>query len=114
MREQQYVSYFRVSTDKQGASGLGLEAQRTAVNQFLAGRAATGVIAEFVEIESGSKNDRPQLALALEAYGAGLVRQWLVRLRRDGIVRSATLPKGQGLKWGLINWCDEIAAKAVD
>lgn len=98
MREQQYVSYFRVSTDKQGASGLGLEAQRTAVNQFLAGRAATGVIAEFVEIESGSKNDRPQLALALEAcrkHRATLLIAKLDRLARNvafiaNLMESAT------------------------
>ena len=60
------MTYFRVSTDKQGRSGLGLEAQQETVRQFLTGRAAT-VIAEFVEVESGSKNDRPKLQEALIA-----------------------------------------------
>ncbi len=85
MREQQYVSYFRVSTDKQGRSGLGLDAQRAAVDQFLATRGATG-IAEFVEIESGSKNDRPKLALALDAcrrHKATLLIAKLDRLARN-------------------------------
>jgi len=61
-----FVSYLRVSTDKQGRSGLGLEAQRAAVARHAA---ATGcaIVAEFVEIESGRKNDRPQLAAALAA-----------------------------------------------
>ncbi len=87
MREERYVSYFRVSTDKQGRSGLGLDAQRTAVEQFLATRGAAGcTMAEFVEIESGSKNDRPQLALALEAcrkHRATLLIAKLDRLARN-------------------------------
>ena len=59
------VAYYRVSTDKQGRSGLGLDAQRQAVAAFVAGRG--DILAEFTEIESGRKNDRPQLAAALEA-----------------------------------------------
>ncbi|MDR5727946.1 MAG: recombinase family protein [Terriglobia bacterium] len=66
MAEQRFVTYYRVSTDRQGRSGLGLDAQRKAVNQFLTGRTAT-VIAEYVEIESGSKSDRPKLCEALDA-----------------------------------------------
>jgi DNA invertase Pin-like site-specific DNA recombinase len=66
MTEQRFIAYYRVSTDRQGRSGLGLDAQREAVCQFLAGRNAT-VIAEFVEIESGGKNDRPKLREALDA-----------------------------------------------
>jgi DNA invertase Pin-like site-specific DNA recombinase len=85
MREQRFVSYFRVSTDKQGRSGLGLDAQRAAVEQFLAGRGAS-VLAEFTEIESGSRNDRPQLALALDAcrkHRATLLIAKLDRLARN-------------------------------
>ncbi len=61
-----FVTYLRVSTDKQGRSGLGLEAQRAAVARHAV---ATGgaIVAEFVEVESGRKNDRPQLAAALAA-----------------------------------------------
>jgi len=64
--EQRFIAYYRVSTDRQGRSGLGLDAQREAVGQFLLGRTAT-VIAEFVEIESGGRSDRPKLGEALDA-----------------------------------------------
>jgi len=57
-----FVAYYRVSTDRQGQSGLGLEAQRTAVTQHIG---AAELVAEFTEVESGRKNDREQLALAL-------------------------------------------------
>lgn len=58
-----FVAYFRVSTVRQGQSGLGLEAQQAAVQNFLRGDAA--LVATFVEIESGKKNARPQLAAAM-------------------------------------------------
>ena len=57
-----YVTYLRVSTDKQGASGLGLEAQRAAVASFAG---AASIAAEYVEVESGKRNERPQLAAAI-------------------------------------------------
>ena len=79
------VAYYRVSTDKQGRSGLGLEAQRAAVKAFLDGRGWPPV-AEFVEVESGRKADRPELAKALEAcrlYRATLVIAKLDRLSRN-------------------------------
>lgn len=79
------VAYYRVSTQRQGASGLGLDAQREAVRLFLAGNGWPPV-AEFTEIESGRNNDRPQLAKALEAcrlYGAQLVIAKLDRLARN-------------------------------
>lgn len=85
MSNQRFVAYFRVSTDRQGRSGLGLDAQREAVSQFLTGRAAT-VVAEFVEVESGGKSDRPKLreALALcQREKAALLIAKLDRLARS-------------------------------
>lgn len=80
----QFVTYLRVSTDRQGRSGLGLEAQRKAVVDYVAGKG--GIVAEFVEVESGKKNDRPQLALALaeaKRIGAVLLIAKLDRLARN-------------------------------
>ena len=78
-----YVAYFRVSTDRQGRSGLGLEAQQAAVRGYL-GPAAP--IAEFIEVETGGRNDRPELnkALALcRKRKARLVIAKLDRLSRN-------------------------------
>src|SRR6476469_4012033 len=61
-----FVSYYRVSTDKQGRSGLGLDAQKEAVQQRLNG-GRWQLVAEFVEIESGKRAKRPQLDAALAA-----------------------------------------------
>lgn len=58
------IAYYRVSTDRQGKSGLGLEAQAEAVSRF-ATQEGYQVIAEFTEVESGKKNKRPQLLTAL-------------------------------------------------
>ena len=78
-----FVSYLRVSTIRQGESGLGLGAQRQAVARHVAsGR----LLAEFVEIESGAKNDRSQLVAALahaQATGATLIIAKLDRLARS-------------------------------
>lgn len=80
-----YVAYHRVSTQKQGASGLGLEAQRMAVDQFLA-RTSGVLVAEAQEVESGGRNDRPRLAEALtlcRVHGAALIIAKLDRLARN-------------------------------
>ena len=81
-----WISYLRVSTDRQGASGLGLEAQRAAVEAYLNGGQWT-LAAEVVEVESGKRSDnRPQLALALAAcrkHKAKLVVAKLDRLSRN-------------------------------
>ena len=80
-----YVSYLRVSTAKQGASGLGLEAQRMAVASFLNG-GVWWVIRELVEVESGKRDDRPKLgeAMALcRLHDGTLVVAKLDRLSRD-------------------------------
>lgn len=80
------VAYYRVSTDKQGRSGLGLEAQKAAVRQFLAGR-GWPPLAEFVEVESRRKDSRPELVKALEA--CRLYRATLVIAKLDRLARNA-------------------------
>jgi len=64
MVSKRYVSYLRVSTPKQGENGLGVEAQREAVRRYLLSHHGEQ-IAEFVEVESGKRSDRPQLAAAM-------------------------------------------------
>jgi DNA invertase Pin-like site-specific DNA recombinase len=61
-----FVAYYRVSTDRQGKSGLGLDAQRSAVADYLNG-GPWKLLGEFTEVESGKHADRPQLAAALAA-----------------------------------------------
>lgn len=81
----EFISYLRVSTDRQGRSGLGIEAQRAAVNAYLNGGRWT-LAAEYVETESGKKSDRPKLAAALshaKAIGAKIVFAKLDRLTRN-------------------------------
>jgi len=85
MANGRFVTYMRVSTDRQGRSGLGLDAQRKAVADYLNG-GRWKVVGEFVEIESGRKNDRPKLkeAFALcRVMGARLLVAKLDRLSRD-------------------------------
>jgi DNA invertase Pin-like site-specific DNA recombinase len=79
-----FVSYVRVSTERQGKSGLGLEAQQAAVISYVDGQRGQ-LVQEFREIESGKKDDRPQLAAALAAcrkHKAALVIAKLDRLAR--------------------------------
>ena len=80
-----YVAYFRVSTQKQGRSGLGLEAQQEAVAQHVR-RDGGKVVAEFREVESGKRADRPQLALALER--CRLTRSTLIVAKLDRLTRD--------------------------
>ncbi len=97
MATGKFVTYFRVSTQRQGASGLGLDAQREAVARYLNG-GDWEIVGEFMEIESGRKGDdqRPQLAAALAAcqkQGARLLVAKLDRLDRSvhfvsGLMRS--------------------------
>ena len=84
---RRYVAYYRVSTTKQGRSGLGLEAQRDAVARYLNGDGRQ-VIIEFTEIESGRRGDRPQLDNALAA--ARLHRAPLVVAKVDRLTRSVS------------------------
>jgi len=79
------IAYYRVSTAKQGRSGLGLEAQQHAVNEYLKSSGAD-LVAEFQEVESGSKDNRPELQKALRKCrltGATLLIAKLDRLSRN-------------------------------
>jgi DNA invertase Pin-like site-specific DNA recombinase len=85
MASGKFVAYYRVSTERQGRGGLGLEAQRSAVTDWLNG-GAWELVGEFTEVESGKRNDRPSLAQAFahcRLYGATLVIAKLDRLSRD-------------------------------
>lgn len=98
MQPHAYVAYYRVSTQMQGKSGLGLEAQRSAVEAFTSG---TAIVAEFTEVESGKRDDRPQLARALQAAkkaGAVLVIAKLDRLSRDVHFISGLLKQNVPIK----------------
>ncbi len=91
MSTPRVVAYYRVSTDKQGRSGLGLDAQRAAVEAHVAG-ARGAVCAGFVEVESGRKRDRPQLAAALAAARAH--RAVLVIAKLDRLARNVHFVSG--------------------
>ena len=85
MANGKFISYLRVSTDKQGQSGLGLEAQRKSVEDYLNG-GSWELVAELVEVESGKNSKRPKLNEALhlcKAYDATLVVARMDRLARD-------------------------------
>lgn len=91
-----FVAYYRVSTAKQGASGLGLEAQQQAVRDYLNG-GAWELIAEFTEVESGKLSDRPVLAQAMERCrltGATLLIAKLDRLSRNVHFLSGLMEQG--------------------
>ena len=84
---KQFVSYLRVSTSRQGESGLGLEAQRSAVVNFAQSlKDGAEIVKEFVEVESGKRTDRPVLAEAIKeckANGYTLLVAKLDRLSRN-------------------------------
>jgi DNA invertase Pin-like site-specific DNA recombinase len=86
-RLQNFITYYRVSTQRQGKSGLGLEAQKEAVRAFLAGHPDAQVIAEYVEVESGRKSDRKQLAAAL--LMVKMMRATLLIAKLDRLARNA-------------------------
>ncbi len=93
---QRLVAYERVSTARQGASGLGLEAQRKVIEDFATSRGAE-VLARFTEVESGRKADRPELLKALhlaKVTGATLVIAKLDRLSRNAAFLLALRDSG--------------------
>jgi DNA invertase Pin-like site-specific DNA recombinase len=96
MAKGRFISYLRVSTARQGASGLGLEAQREAVSRYLNG-GHWQLIQEIVEVESGKRNDRPAIAEALRLcrlHKATLVIAKLDRLARNVHFISSLMESG--------------------
>jgi len=96
MANGKFISYLRVSTARQGASGLGLEAQREAVERYLNG-GHWQLVQEIVEIESGKRNDRPAIAEALRLcrlHKATLVIAKLDRLARNVHFISSLMEAG--------------------
>lgn len=90
------VAYYRVSTQKQGVSGLGLEAQRASVQAYAEAQGLS-VAQEFTEVESGRKKNRPQLQAALEQCrrtGARLLIAKLDRLARNVAFISTLMESG--------------------
>lgn len=109
MRSAKFIAYYRVSTQKQGRSGLGLEAQKQTVLDYLKGD-RTVLAGEYIEVESGKLADRPELERALLAcriHGASLIVAKVDRLSRSvgflhkiiesGVdIRFCDLPELQG------------------
>ena len=94
MEDNVYVAYLRVSTQRQGTSGLGLQAQQEIIQKYLNGKTP---IAEFVEVESGRKSDRPKLHEALELCKkkkATLIVAKMDRLSRNVAFTSQLLDSG--------------------
>ena len=94
MEETVYVAYLRVSTQRQGTSGLGLQAQQEIIRNYLNGNFP---IAEFIEVESGRKSDRPKLHEALELCKkkkATLIVAKMDRLSRNVAFTSQLLDSG--------------------
>lgn len=102
---RRFVSYIRVSTDAQGRSGLGLDAQKASVAQFVSGVGGE-IIHEFEETESGKRNDRPQLAAALAACRA--THATLVVAKLDRLTRNTAflLSIADGAGEGGVVFCD--------
>jgi DNA invertase Pin-like site-specific DNA recombinase len=96
MARDKFVGYLRVSTEKKGQSGLGIEAQRKAIEDYLNG-GRWELLAEYVEIESGKRSDHPELARAIthaKATGATLVIAKLDRLSRNVAFISNLMESG--------------------
>jgi DNA invertase Pin-like site-specific DNA recombinase len=93
---ERFVAYYRVSTEKQGRSGLGLEAQRAAVLRHLGGDTSR-LVAEVIEVETGKRNDRPKMAEALRlcrVHRATLIIAKLDRLARNVAFTSNLMESG--------------------
>ena len=85
------TAYYRVSTDRQGKSGLGLEAQKQAVADFLAGN-GWSLAGEFTEVESGKRKDRPQLMAAISETRR--IKGKLIIAKLDRLARNVHFVSG--------------------
>jgi DNA invertase Pin-like site-specific DNA recombinase len=126
MTSGKWVAYYRVSTVRQGKSGLGLEAQRHAVAEFLNG-GRWKLVAEYTEVETGRNNDRPELRKALAAcrmHRATLIIAKLDRLSRNAAFLlnlrdagiefvAADLPGANRLTVGILAMVAETEAEAI-
>ena len=95
--QTKFIAYYRVSTDKQGKSQLGIEAQKAAVSVFLGGRECAELLLEFTEVESSKKKNRPELTAALwqcKRQKATLVIAKLDRLARNVHFVSGLMESG--------------------
>lgn len=93
-----YVAYFRVSTEKQGKSGLGIAAQRTIIERFLT--PSDEVVAEFVEVQSGKSDERAELWKAIahgKRHGAKILIAKLDRFSRKVSFIASIMEQGIGL-----------------
>lgn len=102
-----HIAYYRVSTSKQGQSGLGLEAQRKAVHDYL----NYPPIQEYTEVESGKRNDRPQLEAALamaKLTGSTLVVAKLDRLSRNAAFLNTLMDSGQAVVFADMPHADRL------
>ena len=96
MAKGKFVGYIRVSTDKQGKSGLGIEAQRKAITDYLNG-GKWELLAEFIEVESGKHDNRQELQKAMkhcQMTGATLIIAKLDRLSRDSHFIGSVMKSG--------------------
>lgn len=94
-KNRTFVAYYRVSTDRQGRSGLGLEAQQAVVHQYVNGHGQ--LTAEYTEVETGKRADRPNLTKALahaRRQGATLVIAKLDRLARNMAFTATLMDSG--------------------
>ena len=94
--DRKLIAYYRVSTKQQGASGLGLDAQRSAVSDF-ARQSGGKIEAAYTEVESGKRADRPELAKAIahaRRSKATLVIAKLDRLAHNVAFVSALMESG--------------------
>lgn len=95
-KSDKFVAYYRVSTARQGRSGLGLEAQQATVEGYLKGHSGR-LLASFTEVESGKRNDRPKLQEAIrraKVTGAKLIIAKMDRLSRNAAFLLALRDSG--------------------